>query len=269
MSVSYTSPRVWVTGEIVTSAIMNTYVSDNMNSGWPVGKIEHFLANTSAIENLLYGAWLELNGVDVNRTTYAALKTLLDTLKVSGLTGSSTLGAAVNTAPAAGTQETWTIANGGTGAGWPATGSRHFEAVVDAETICVIGGIGTNTWTVLRGAEGSTPSTHANAAAITRASEYPFGVGDGVTTFTLPDTRERALYHVGSVAEVAKLGNVDKGAYGARGPSHHHTFVIGQNGGAVTGSGYMTSDVTHSTSGGALVDTPGYAAVGIYAMKAL
>lgn len=266
----YTNPRVWVTGEVVTSAIMNTYVSDNMNAGWPVGSFRYQLANTSAVENLINGAWLECNGVLVSRTTYAALKTLLDGLKVSGLGGSSTLAAPINTAPAAGTSETWAITNGGTGAGWPAGGSANFEAVVDGETICVTGGIGTNSWTVLRGAEGSTPTTHANGAAIVRASEYPFGVGDGVTTFGLPDTRERALYHVGSVAELVRLGKTDVGAYGSRGPNHHHKISSA----AAAGSGNQGASKTNGTgtelsSGGSLVDTPGFAAAGIYIVKAL
>jgi microcystin-dependent protein len=68
-----------------------------------------------------------------------------------------------------------------------------------------------------------------NGAAVTRAFYKDlfdaigttWGVGDGTTTFNVPDLRDRALYGAGSKV---LLGKTDNGAYGTRGPSHYHTM---------------------------------------------
>lgn len=34
---AYTAPRTWVTGELVTAALLNTHVRDNLNAAFPLG----------------------------------------------------------------------------------------------------------------------------------------------------------------------------------------------------------------------------------------
>jgi len=34
---AYTTPRTWVTGEVVTAALLNTHLRDNLNAAFPVG----------------------------------------------------------------------------------------------------------------------------------------------------------------------------------------------------------------------------------------
>lgn len=34
---AYTTPRTWVTGELVTAALLNTHVRDNLNAAFPLG----------------------------------------------------------------------------------------------------------------------------------------------------------------------------------------------------------------------------------------
>jgi microcystin-dependent protein len=68
-----------------------------------------------------------------------------------------------------------------------------------------------------------------NGAAISRtdykelfdAIGTAWGSGDGTTTFTLPDLRDRALYGVGSVLSLASTDGKSLGNRG--GPSHHHS----------------------------------------------
>jgi microcystin-dependent protein len=79
---TWTTPRTWVTGEIVTSAIMNTHVRDNLQAVAGVGSYQYVaaIAKSDGSENLWQGAWLECNGATVSRTTYANLFNYLNGL---------------------------------------------------------------------------------------------------------------------------------------------------------------------------------------------
>jgi parallel beta-helix repeat protein len=79
--------------------------------------------------------------------------------------GASALAAAVNTAPAQGTTEQWSVNN------TAATNSAAYAGVpfvvkVDNEFVLVNAGQGTTTWTVRRGFAGTTTATHNNGAAL-------------------------------------------------------------------------------------------------------
>lgn len=76
----WTAPRTWVTGEVVTSTIMNTHIRDNFNALLPVGSYIFRAAVATAVETTLEGRFLEANGVSVSRTTYADLFTYLNGL---------------------------------------------------------------------------------------------------------------------------------------------------------------------------------------------
>jgi hypothetical protein len=76
---------------------------------------------------------------------------------------SITLGAAVNTAPAAGTVETWTVSSSA-GFGFGAAG--QYRGRVDSEIVLITAAPSGTTLTVTRGQEGTTPATHANGATL-------------------------------------------------------------------------------------------------------
>lgn len=72
-----------------------------------------------------------------------------------GETFTATLATAITTAPAVGTQETWTVSDGAT-----APLMAGLEMKIDAEVVRIISGAGTS-WVVYRGSNGTTPATHA------------------------------------------------------------------------------------------------------------
>jgi hypothetical protein len=76
----WTAPRTWVTGEIVTSTIMNAHVRDNFNALLPVGSFIYRAAISTNVLTAVEGRFLECNGVAVSRTTYAALFNYLNGL---------------------------------------------------------------------------------------------------------------------------------------------------------------------------------------------
>lgn len=82
--------------------------------------------------------------------------------------GTAALAAAVLTAPAAGTTETWTV--NAAAATASAAYSTPFAVKVDSEFVLVTGGYGTTSWTVRRvfatGNGGGAAATHLNGAAI-------------------------------------------------------------------------------------------------------
>lgn len=77
---TWTAPRTWVTGEVVTSTIMNTHLRDNLIAVLPVGAYVYRAAVGTAVETSVEGRFLECNGVAVSRTTYSALFNYLNGL---------------------------------------------------------------------------------------------------------------------------------------------------------------------------------------------
>lgn len=137
---TWTAPRTWVTGEVVTSTIMNTHIRDNLIAILPVGSYIYRAAVGSAVETAVEGRWLEANGVAVSRTTYSALSTYLAAL---------------------------------------------------------------------------TPT-------------YPFGAGNGTSTFNLPDMRGRVpvSQSPSGAADVADLGDNDGVAQNLRNIRHVHAYSV-------------------------------------------
>lgn len=98
-----------------------------------------------------------------------------------------------------------------------------------------------------------------------------FGVGDGVTTFNLPDLRGRAVYAEGEHAEVDAVGDSDGASIANRTPSHHH-LETAKDGASGTGPFAQGNNTTFSnllkTSGNAnLQDKPAYLVAGSYFIK--
>lgn len=77
---SWTSPRTWTTGEIVTKTIMDTHIRDNFNAILPVGTLILRVAAYSTVEVAVEGRWLQCNGVAVSRSTYATLFAYLNSM---------------------------------------------------------------------------------------------------------------------------------------------------------------------------------------------
>jgi len=98
-----------------------------------------------------------------------------------------------------------------------------------------------------------------NGAAVSRvdykdlfeAIGTAWGSGDGSTTFTLPDLRDRAPYGVGSVVSLAATDG--KGLGNRGGPSHHHA-VTGNTGSAGAHSHSVGSVGDHAHGPGTLAN---------------
>lgn len=118
-----------------------------------------------------------------------------------------------------------------------------------------------------------------NGAAVSRATyatlfstiSTSYGVGNGSTTFNLPDLRGRMPVGAGVAgtnhSDVTTLGNSDGVAVNARRPSHHHTYARPvADGDAQGGAGgvvpFKTFSGTLSTSGGTPLDAPAYLVAG-------
>lgn len=179
-------PRTWVTGELVTSSLLNTHLRDNMNGVLPVGTIILRAANYATVETAVESRWLQCNGVAVNRTTYATLFAYLN---------------------------------------------------------------------------GLTPA-------------LPFGVGNGTTTFDLPDLRGRAAWSEGEHTSVDVMGDSDGSAIANRGPHHNHNFQLYETstGSALPNDNILSSNGVASTTlfVGATdgpLNQPAYLVVGSYFIK--
>lgn len=95
-------------------------------------------------------------------------------------------------------------------------------------------------------------TTYTNLNSLLSGLSYPFGSGDGSTTFTLPDARGRALYHAaaGGNADVSTLANSDGLALASRSPKHNTTVGSHSHGAGTLGvSNVATSDTTVNVVG--------------------
>jgi hypothetical protein len=148
-------------------------------------------------------------------------------------------------------------------------------------------------------ANASTPSraTFASLNTLLSALSYPWGSGDGSTTFTMPDCRNRTLVFAGgtgahadanamgdrdalSLANRTPLGSVSVSISGTTGSesSHTHTITTGTSTLNATGGASWLSSVTspsgagsahsHSFSGSGSGSMPGvYNVLGICGVK--
>ena len=99
----------------------------------------------------------------------------------------------------------------------------------------------------------------------------PFGEGDLVTTFNLPDMRGRTAYAEGEHADVDVMGDSDALAIASRGPAHHHRFDMEQpasgNGNNPGAGNTLAVGQDGTTTGGGAQDKPSYLVVGSYFIK--
>jgi microcystin-dependent protein len=89
-------------------------------------------------------------------------------------------------------------------------------------------------------ADGTAVSRATYAALFNRYGTL-YGVGDGATTFNLPDARGRAIFGAGTVVA---LGATDGHAESTRGPGHKHGIVAGGS----HGHGFTQADLNQLTN---------------------
>jgi len=77
-----------------------------------------------------------------------------------------------------------------------------------------------NAWLLCDG----TAYSRTTYAALFAVVSTTYGVGDGATTFNVPDTRGRMVVGKGTHADVDALGDNDGTALANRGPKHQHTI---------------------------------------------
>jgi microcystin-dependent protein len=78
--VAWSTPKTWVTDEVVTASDLNTHLRDQLNAILPVGTLIVRVAPYTEVEMAVEGRWLQCNGVAVSRTTYATLFNYLNSL---------------------------------------------------------------------------------------------------------------------------------------------------------------------------------------------
>jgi hypothetical protein len=93
----------------------------------------------------------------------------------------------------------------------------------------------------------------------------PFGAGDGVTTFNLPDLRGRTIYAEGEHADVNVLGYSEGAAIADRTPHHGHELPWGHSVGL--GLSLARGASTDSTFGTGALGEGAYLVAGSYFVK--
>lgn len=111
-------------------------------------------------------------------------------------------------------------------------------------------------------ADGSNVSRTGLNAPLFANWSTKFGVGDGLTTFGLPDWRGRMFANKGTHTDVATIGNNDGTAVANRRPKHDHTLSGGIQGGGSTNAGGSNSADTSSAGGSPLSSLLGTLHVG-------
>lgn len=160
-------------GKSITTNRLKGSGTEPVNSHWGTGS-ETAAASDTALtvpspdEARSSSGTSSLQTTSVPNDTYQVQSTLTCATNPKTVTEHALFDTAVaapqTTLAAAITTTTQTSISVAANAGFPGTG--QFDIQIDGETMTVTGGQGTNTWTVTRGARGSTAATHASAAAV-------------------------------------------------------------------------------------------------------
>lgn len=104
-------------------------------------------------------------------------------------------------------------------------------------------------------------TTYPRLNALYSAQSYPFGNGDGSTTFNVPDVTDRVVYASGSTKSSvgATSGSTTRTLTTANLPSHRHTITHTHtlNGHSHSWSGSVTGQGAHSHTVSIVTDSPG------------
>lgn len=152
---------------------------------------------------------------------------------------------------------------GGSGPDWSALTP---SAVVPTGAVVPYGGAAAPTgWLLCDGAAVSR-TTYSTLFGVLSTT---YGVGDGSTTFNVPDLRGRVTVGKGSNASVDTLGENEGVAEANRRPHHNHTATtdaenitgtinLGSSGGGNPAGSWVTGTVTVGPAGTNPVETPAY-----------
>jgi microcystin-dependent protein len=77
---AWSSPKTWVTDELVDATDMNTEIRDNLIAVLPIATLILRAAAYTTVETAVESRWLQCNGVAVSRTTYSLLFNYLNSL---------------------------------------------------------------------------------------------------------------------------------------------------------------------------------------------
>jgi hypothetical protein len=157
--------------EIVVNRLLGTSQAEPKVIGWGTGAGTAASSDVApfaeAAEARVTGTSSQVTTSSTNDTyqvtgtlTSASSQTITETFLSDSTSkpASTTLSAAISSATAT------SITVAGT-SGFPSSG--NFNIQVDSEVMTVTGGQGTTTWTVTRGVNGSTATTHASGATVT------------------------------------------------------------------------------------------------------
>ncbi|MFF4403606.1 hypothetical protein [Streptomyces sp. NPDC001404] len=158
--------------ELIANAVNGTtftpkYIGWGINSTNPTAASTDVAPFQEASEARVTGTTSVVTTTTTNDTyqvvgtiTSASTQTINESILANSATkpGSTTLSAAITTTGA--TSMTVTSA-----AAFPSSGTYYIQ--IDSEVIAVTAGQGTTTWTITRGANGSTAATHSNGATVT------------------------------------------------------------------------------------------------------
>lgn len=175
--------------QIASQAYVDAAVSSS--GAVPTGTIMPYAGFTAP------GGYFFANGQAVSRTTYAAL--------FNTLTASATVTMTI-ASPAV---VTWTAHGFIPGMPIVLTSTGALATGLTAGTTYYVVNVTTNTFELATTINGSSINTSGSQSGTHTARAFPFGVGDGSTTFNVPDFRGRAAFGVdnmGGVAAASRLG---------------------------------------------------------------
>ena len=197
-----------------------------------LGELQMFIRLPTATETVIGVNWLECNGVAVSRANYSALYNHLNTMRVARGTGSTTLKVAMTTVDTTAQinnfNDTWP--GGRQSAVSSAYSFSPFLIQVDSEKMLVTskGAWDYEILTVERAREGTLAASHNLNATVSLATDMPFGSGDGVTTFNLPDLHGRVPWsaaRTGGHIDM-QVGKDDRAPLAGRRPKHRHDYEV-------------------------------------------
>lgn len=165
--------------------------------------------------------WLFCYGQAVSRTTYANLFLLLN--PVYGPIGVSISNPAIITSPQPHnmvTGDPFYLGTTGTLPTGIAKGTYYYAIVLDANTLC----LATSPINAINNVRVASSGSQSGVHYMSRS---PFGVGDGTTTFNLPDLRGRVAAGADTMGGVA-AGNITNGLFSAFTGEQAHTLTIAE-----------------------------------------
>ena len=194
-------------------------------NGWVIGEVVDFTGHTTP------AGWLECYGQNVSRATYAKL--------FSALVKSGTITITIASPGVV----TWTAhgRRAGDKVRFSTTGALPTGIAANTDYFVLATGMTANSFRISATVEGSAINTSGSQAGTHTAIHAPHGVGDGSTTFGIPDLRGRATVGRDNMGNpsggtsptaagrlTGQANGVDGRIMGAAGGEEGHTQIVGE-----------------------------------------